>query len=190
MSAAEGRRDDERVLLLAPTPKDAAMTRQVFAGIGVACTGCATAEALCAQVAAGAGALVLTEHAIALRDIGLLTDLLRRQPPWSDLPVVVLAAGGGNSLTGRRAMELFGNVTVLERPVQMASLASVVRTLIRSRRRQYQIREHLAERERVAESLKLQARVLEVMSEGVSVSDESGTILWTNPAEESMFGYP
>jgi len=141
--------EDERVLLLAPTAKDAAVTQQVFAGIGVACTPCATAESLCAEIASGAGAVVLTEHAIALRDIGLFTDLLRRQPAWSDLPVVVLAGGGGNSPTGSRAIELFGNVTVLERPVHMASLASVVRTLIRSRRRQYQIREHLAERERL-----------------------------------------
>jgi signal transduction histidine kinase/ActR/RegA family two-component response regulator len=152
MSGAEGGREDERVLLLAPTSRDAAMTRQVFAGIGVACTPCTTFQSLCAEVQAGAGAVVLTEHAVAIQDVGAFTDLLRRQPPWSDLPVVVLAAGGGNSPVGRRAIELFGNVTVLERPVQMASLASVVRTLIRSRRRQYQIREHMAERERLLAS--------------------------------------
>lgn len=39
------------------------------------------------------------------------------------------------------------------------------------------------------ESLKLQARVLESMDEGVSVSDENGTILYTNAAEDRMFGY-
>jgi signal transduction histidine kinase/ActR/RegA family two-component response regulator len=138
---------EERVLLLAPSPKDAAMTQQVFAGIGVTCTPCATVDALCAEAAVGTGAVVLTEHAIGLPDVAAFTDFLRRQPPWSDLPVVLLAAGGANSAVGRRAMELFGNVTVLERPVQTASLASVVRTLIRSRRRQYQIREHLLERE-------------------------------------------
>ena len=153
MTAADGGHE-ERVLLLAPTPKDSAMTRQVFAGVGVNCTPCATAEALATEIAAGAGAVVLTEHAITLRDINVLTDLLRQQPPWSDLPVVVLVSGGANSLAGRTAFDLFGNVTVLERPVQMASLASVVRTLIRSRRRQYQMREHLRERERVAEVLR------------------------------------
>jgi signal transduction histidine kinase/ActR/RegA family two-component response regulator len=140
---------DERVLLLAPTARDADVTRQVFAGIGVACTPCATVADLCALVEAGAGAVVLTEQAMGLPDVGAFTDLLRRQPAWSDLPVVVLVAGGANSLAGRRAMELFGNVTVLERPVQTASLASVVRALIRSRQRQYQIREHLRERDRL-----------------------------------------
>lgn len=39
------------------------------------------------------------------------------------------------------------------------------------------------------ESLKLQAQVLESMDEGVSVSDENGFILFTNSAEDRMFGY-
>jgi len=39
------------------------------------------------------------------------------------------------------------------------------------------------------ESLKMQARVLESMDEGVSVSDENGIILYTNSAEDEMFGY-
>jgi PAS domain S-box-containing protein len=37
--------------------------------------------------------------------------------------------------------------------------------------------------------LERHSRVLESMSEGVSVSDESGVIVYTNPAEDSMFGY-
>lgn len=39
------------------------------------------------------------------------------------------------------------------------------------------------------ESLKMQARVLESMDEGVSVSDDRGIILYTNSAEDKMFGY-
>ncbi|NMO18422.1 PAS domain S-box protein [Pyxidicoccus fallax] len=42
---------------------------------------------------------------------------------------------------------------------------------------------------RLHEQAVLQARVLESMAEGVSVSDESGTIIYTNPAEDRMFGY-
>jgi PAS domain S-box-containing protein len=44
----------------------------------------------------------------------------------------------------------------------------------------------LKERE---ESLKLYFRVLESMKEGVSVSDQDGVIIYTNPAEDAMFGY-
>ncbi len=39
------------------------------------------------------------------------------------------------------------------------------------------------------EFLQMQSRVLESMIEGVVVSDEDGYILYTNPAEDRMFGY-
>lgn len=42
----------------------------------------------------------------------------------------------------------------------------------------------LAERD-----LQLQSRVLEAMTEGVSLSDAAGVIVYTNPAEDRMFGY-
>jgi PAS domain S-box-containing protein len=148
------RRLEERVLLLAPTARDAATTQSVLGHVGVHSAACATIPALCAELARGAGAIILTEHASTSPDVGMLVEHVRRQPPWSDLPVLALAAGGAESAAGRRAMELFGNVTVLERPVQMASLASVVRTLIRSRLRQYQIRQHLLDRDRAADELR------------------------------------
>lgn len=37
--------------------------------------------------------------------------------------------------------------------------------------------------------VRLQAHVLESMREGVSVADEEGWIVYTNPAEDAMFGY-
>src|SRR5687768_4111051 len=101
---------EERVLLLAPTPKDAAMTENVFKGIGVACTACATVEALCGEITGGAGALVLTEHVLGMRGIDSLVSRLRQQPPWSDLPVVILTSGGAESVAGRQAMGMFGGV--------------------------------------------------------------------------------
>ncbi len=137
---------EERVLLLAPTPKDAAMTQRILGDMGIACWTCSSIQALRAELTLGAGAVLLTEEVSSSSEIAALVTHLRNQRPWSDLPIVVLAAGGANSSAGRSAMELLGNVTVLERPVQMASLVSVVRTLLRSRQRQYQIREHLQER--------------------------------------------
>ncbi len=47
----------------------------------------------------------------------------------------------------------------------------------------------ITERKRAEEALQKQARVLESMAEGVSLSDENGIILYTNPAEDAMFGY-
>lgn len=47
-------------------------------------------------------------------------------------------------------------------------------------------RPHLAA---IASSLGMHTRVLESMVEGVSVTDENGDIIYTNPAEDRMFGY-
>ena len=47
----------------------------------------------------------------------------------------------------------------------------------------------VSERKKAEQDLKLQARVLESMAEGVSLSDENGVIVYTNPAEDRMFGY-
>jgi PAS domain S-box-containing protein len=47
----------------------------------------------------------------------------------------------------------------------------------------------IEERKAAEEHLALQALVLESMTEGVSVSDEAGIIVYTNPAEDRLFGY-
>lgn len=47
----------------------------------------------------------------------------------------------------------------------------------------------IAERNSKDEELRVKTALLENMVEGVSLSDESGTIVYTNPAEDKMFGY-
>ncbi len=47
----------------------------------------------------------------------------------------------------------------------------------------------ISEEVEAQEQLRIQARVLESMSEGVSLSDADGIILYTNPAEDAIFGY-
>ncbi len=47
----------------------------------------------------------------------------------------------------------------------------------------------ITEHKLVQDQLRLRARVLQSMSEGVSVADDRGIILYTNAAEDAMFGY-
>ena len=147
-----------RVLVLAPTVKDAARTVAVLAGEAVPAAACADLAALCRGVAAGAGAAVLTEDAVAADRAGALAAAVRAQPPWSDVPLVVLAGGGADSAAAVLALETLGNVTLLDRPVRVATLVSAVRAALRSRRKQYEVRDHLAERARVAAELADAAR--------------------------------
>jgi signal transduction histidine kinase len=148
-------RDPElRVLLLTPTAKDAALTASVLEEAGMECVSCTSVAHVSRELEAGAGVVLLPEEAVVPERDEPLIDWLRAQPPWSDLPVVVLARPGADSATVAQAMDLLGNVTVLERPMRVAALVSAVRTALRARQRQYQIREHLAEHRRAEELLR------------------------------------
>ena len=81
----------------------------------------------------------------------ILLDVLARQPAWSDIPVIVLTSGGGSDAVSLRALEIFGpsaNVTLLERPFRVITLLSTVQVALRARRRQREVRDLLAQRER------------------------------------------
>ncbi|MEZ0268066.1 MAG: histidine kinase dimerization/phospho-acceptor domain-containing protein, partial [Phycisphaerae bacterium] len=141
---------ERRVLVLPPTRRDAEALGTVLAGAGIACAVCPTLTALAAEVARGAGAVVVSEEALHAGPDGLAA-VLRAQPVWSDLPVIVLSRAGVESPALAREVGALGNVSVLERPVRMTTFVSVVGTALRARQRQYEVRDHLAERKTAEE---------------------------------------
>jgi signal transduction histidine kinase/ActR/RegA family two-component response regulator len=147
--AAEG-----RVLILAPIGRDAALTRQVLDRAGLVNDRCGDIAELCREAEIGAGCLLVAEEAITPSARRTLLEMLARQPGWSDLPVLVLTRHGADSAVASAAVEQLGNVTLLERPVRLATLLSACRVALRARERQYQIRAHL--RREAADKLALQ----------------------------------
>jgi PAS domain S-box-containing protein len=145
---------ERRVLILAPTGRDGELTRAVLAEAGIRCTLCEDLPQLLEELAQGAGALLLSEEALA-SDVHLhyLGDRLGRQPPWSDLPILLLAHQGADSAPVRKAVRTLGNVTLLERPVRVAALVTATQTALRARQRQYLGREHVQELDLVATAL-------------------------------------
>jgi len=134
---------EERLLLLTPTGRDAALAHAILDRAGVPATRCADVAELCEQLELGAAAILLPEEVVLEEHRTRLLAWLERQPPWSDLPVLILSRVGANSAAVAQAIQLFGNVTVLERPIRVAALVSTVRTALRARRRQYQLRDQL-----------------------------------------------
>jgi signal transduction histidine kinase/ActR/RegA family two-component response regulator len=147
-------RPDDRVLVLALTTRDGATTRELLSSAGVDSEVCADFGGLLRELALGAAATVIAEERITPRDSARLATLLAQQPPWSDLPVLLLTREGADSPAARDAVSNLGNVTLLERPLRISTLLSAVRTATRARKRQYQIRGYLEERERAAEALR------------------------------------
>ena len=144
----------ELIALLTPTGRDAAVTTQVLDAAGLVATACPDMAALCAAVEHGVGALLVAEEALRPRDSAGLLAVLGRQPPWSDVPIVVLTGEGELSRAIPSALEELAshaNVTLLERPVRVATIVTVLRSALRARRRQYDVRDHLVERTEILE---------------------------------------
>jgi signal transduction histidine kinase len=140
----------ERVLLVAPTGRDAALAASALHATGIGVEICADLAATVAELEGGAGALVIAQEAIEARGARLLAEWVARQPPWSDVPVVIFSSAS-SALDPAVALERLaplGNVTLLERPLRRTTFVTVVRSAIRARRRQYAARDVLVALER------------------------------------------
>ena len=180
---------ERRVLLVAPTGKDAALTAAILDRSGVPSLRCGDLAEVCDELEAGAGLVLMAEEALASRGHRRLAQWLGRQPPWSDLPILVVARPGAESTVVAQSMDLLGNVTVLERPTRVASLVSAVRTALRARQRQYQIRDDLADRERAVATQALLAAIVASSDDAILSTTLDGKILTWNVGAERLFGY-
>ena len=154
MTSAHANANELRLLILAPTGRDAALSEGILREVAIDCRICRDLNSLCDELIQGAGAVLLAEEAIPDATRQRLAELIAQQPPWSDLPVLIMTRQGANSGVVAGAVGSLGNVTLLERPTRVATLVSAVRTALRARNRQYQIRSHLLEQQRAEKSLR------------------------------------
>jgi signal transduction histidine kinase/ActR/RegA family two-component response regulator len=150
----------ERVVVLAPSARDAPLTVGLLARAGIEAVVACGADELCRLLVEGAGAALVAEEALTPAAVRRLSDVLERQEPWSDLPIVVFAGPGATIQARRPTLETLaplGNLTLLERPVQVIALVSATRAALRQRRRQYAARDLV---ERLAESLRTREQFL------------------------------
>jgi PAS domain S-box-containing protein len=162
---------DERVLILAPVGQDGPGTAAVLKERWFQVHVCASAMEACQEMAVGAGALLLTEEAMELPGISDLLERLRAQPAWSDLPLIILTHGGEPRLTELLdlAAHAARGTTLLERPMGAATLSRSLEVALRSRRRQYQVRNLLEDQERKQRELEKNDRLLRLVTTGARV---------------------
>ena len=177
---------DERVLIIAPVGQDAEAMAALLNAEGFETQICHGLDEYSRQITDSAGALLLTEEALESAQGSLLLDVLKAQPPWSELPLIILTSGGESRRAGllNLAAAAAGTVTLLERPISTLTLIRSVQVALRSRRRQYQVRdlvtqlanlnETLEQRvaKRTAEAVE-QAQKLRLLSAELSLAEEA-----------------
>lgn len=141
------RKEELRVIILAP-PRDGALTSAVLSRAAICSILCREVKQLVNELADGAGAVILAEEFMTEEGQAKIVGALRRQPPWSDLPTIMVAAL--ESPDSVRDLRDFPNLSVLRRPLALETLVTAVESALRARQRQYEVRDLLADREEAA----------------------------------------
>jgi signal transduction histidine kinase len=156
-SRLQNDRHSHCALILAPLGRDAILARTVLERARIECTICPELGDLVTALRTGAGVAVVAEEALLRADPDPLHAWVQSQSAWSDLPFIVLTSAEDLAARNRQSAQLtdmLQNVTLLERPLQSMTLISAVRSGLRARRRQYEVRDYLADIERAAGELK------------------------------------
>jgi PAS domain S-box-containing protein len=157
---------------------------------------CATMTDITSSIDAGIGVLVIAEEALSRGARHAVVEAIDQQPAWSDLPIVVLLAEGELSATITSPVaELAAraNVTLLERPVRLATLVTTLRSALRARTRQYDVRDSIEQRTAAAAVLqeseeRLRATVLAAPYPLMLHADD-GAVLQLSRAWSELSGY-
>ena len=198
------RRNDlqDRVLIMAPVGQDATAMASLLNEHSFAAKICDSPDECARQIDLGAGALLLTEETLEHPNISALLEALHAQPAWSELPLILLTSGGESRLS--QLLDLAAtaarSVTFLERPMRAATLWRSVQVALRSRHRQYLVRDLIEEQQRrqlelqraeaaLRKTKEFDDAIMQNMGEGLYTVDAQGLVTWLNPAAEKLFGW-
>lgn len=146
-----------RVLVLAPVGRDARIAASILGSQGIETHICADlAETV--KAIDDAECLVIAEEALLSSDRTALAAWLENQPPWSDFPIVLLTMRGTEF--DERLAFLDRYLIVLERPFLASSLANSVRSALRARARQLEVKSFIEQTQETAARQKLLIREL------------------------------
>ena len=190
---AEIKPDELRVLVVPPTRADAAALNKLLGAANLDCHCFADVSEFCDALVQGVGVALLSEESL-ISDLDRIAECIRDQPVWSDVPIIVLSRAGAESAQLTYAVRSVGNASVIERPVRATTLVSLIRSALRARERQYQVRAQLIERERTAQAIREGERRYRLVIENITdyaifMMDLKGKVTGWNEGAEQILGY-
>jgi signal transduction histidine kinase/ActR/RegA family two-component response regulator len=130
----------ESVAVLASRQRDAELTCEFLRSGGISAVPCRDLAHLLEVIAGAIGAVMLTEEVLAADGWVTLAEALDKQPPWSDVPIV-LFAGNRHAIADRLFARGSANLTIVETPVRVTTVLSAAKAALRARRRQYEVQQ-------------------------------------------------
>lgn len=132
--------------IFAPAGRDAAVIAGILDRASIATVRCGSTSELIHGLASRLfDSMVVAEEAFGRGDLEALTAWLKLQPPWSDMPVILLTKRDGNALVQARLASALGNTTILERPFYPGTLVSAAQSALRARKRQHEAENFIVE---------------------------------------------
>ena len=166
------------VALVMPSGADAVVTERILGKAGFVTHAYGDITTACASLGTDLETLIIAEEALTTDARSHLVECLARQPPWSDVPVIVLASRRGLSYGLSPQLEELttsANMTILERPVRVATLVTTLRAARRARRRQFEVRQYLEAQRAAEETLRESERRLRLAREQAEEANRAKT---------------
>lgn len=139
---------EQRVLILAPFGRDAEHLSGVVVALGMTAQPCATVADWSAMLSDGALATLITEEAMTPEFGAAAVDAGAAQPEWSSPTLIALVDEPDRPPAALSRILAEGDTVsclVLERPVKRRQLDAALSIQARFRRRQYQVRDLIAD---------------------------------------------
>ncbi|MBC7479200.1 MAG: PAS domain-containing protein, partial [Pseudorhodobacter sp.] len=130
-------------LIYAPTGRDAEVAAALLKDIRFSWKICPDMPTFTQSIGDDTLFAAITEEATRGVDLKPLVEKLQAQPAWSDLPFIFLTRRGGSveqNPEASRYLQIFGNVTFLERPFHPTTFVSLAQAATRARTRQFEAR--------------------------------------------------
>ncbi|MEX2671583.1 MAG: response regulator [Phycisphaeraceae bacterium] len=162
--------DDICIGVYAPVGRDTELICRFLRRDGRCCTPCHSFEQILDHVARGVGPVILTVETLTDAVLDQLLTTLDDQPSWSDLPVVIL--GGEMRWTPQsERLATRRGATVMDRPVSVVALLTVVRAGIEARRRQHQVRDMMQDLRTMNRQLQQRADQLQRLTRELTAAE-------------------
>ncbi len=137
---------DFEVLILAPIGRDATIAAEVLREAGINANPFPSIIDVCDRVSSPAGAILIAEEALSGDSAEILRVALSKQETWSSLPVLLMTSQAERIFSAEKILDMFtrnGSLSILERPFRILTLLTTVKMALKSRERQYQVRDLL-----------------------------------------------